>query len=331
MAGTLAALLALYGAFAVQIRWTGTRWWERATYETAHGHNIYALNYTIWATHSEPEPFFIYGPASLYGTVPLYLLARWLTGSQTPDLFAKMCVVWTAAAHAALVLAGSGIVRRQSRSRGAAAAAAVALALNPILLRVGAMGDLLDVTMLLMCALYLERILEGRFQSAGVWLALGFLVKQFPLLLFPDFVVRAARERRWAAVATSAVPVVALSLPFLIWGPGQYLFFLVGNVSAWRAIYRGEWWNVFGYLAGNGVSEGWLKAASLALLAGAAGWVYWASWRRRLAAPMAAALLANAFWVLYHSSMATYVGWGLALATVAMGSWNLQSRQEKVR
>lgn len=319
-AAVLAALAGLYALFAAQIRWSGTRWWERATYASAHGQDIYTLNYAIWVTHSEPEPFFIYGPGSLYGTVPLYLLARWITGSETPDLFSRLCVVWTALAHAGLVLAGTGIVRRQSGSRGASVAAAAALALNPILLRLGAMGDLLDLTMLFLCALYLRSAVEGRLRGAGLWLSLAFMVKQFPLLLFPDFLVRVGRSRQWGAAALSAVPVLAMSLPFLVWSPAQYLFFLAGNVSAWRQIYRGEWWNPFGYLAAGGVPEPWLKAVSLALLAGAVGWVTWAGWRRRLSAIAVAALIANAFWMFYHSSMATYVGWGLALGTIAAGS-----------
>lgn len=173
--------------------------------------------------------------------------------------------------------------------------------------------------MLCLCALYLRHLLRGQFRRAGLFLSLAFVVKQFPLLLFPDLIIRAVRARRRDTIAWSVLPAACLSFPFLLWSPREYLFILAGNVNAWRAIYRGEWWNVYGFLAGSGIPEAWVRALSLALLACAMGLIYWASWRRRLTALAASALIANAFWILYHSSMATYAGWGSVLAAIALG------------
>lgn len=326
--GALSVMAGFYVFSILHVQWTGSRWWERAAYETALGRNIYIMDYTIWVTHSESEPFFGYGAGSLYGMVPLYLVAKEITGNATPDLFAQMCVVWAAVAQTGLVLVGAQIVRQQSRGHrqgggtlgGGAAATAAVLALNPILLRLGAMGDAIDLTMLCLCALYLKHLLQGQFRRAGLLLSLAFVVKQFPLLLFPDLMIRAMRARRWETLAWIVLPAAGLSLPFLLWSPREYLFILAGNVNAWRAIYRGEWWNVYGFLAGSEVPEDWLRAISLALLALAMGLIYWASWRRRLTALAASALIANAFWMLYHSSMATYVGWGSVFAAIALGS-----------
>jgi len=320
MAGALALLAGFYAFSAMHVQWTGARWWERAAYETAQGRNVYVLDYQIWLTHSEAEPFFGYGAGSLYVAVPLYLAARQITGDATPDLFAQMCVVWAAATHIGLVLIGAQIVWQQSHSRGAAAATAALLAGNPILLTLGAMGDIVDIMMLLLCALYLKSLTRERYRSAGLWLSLAFVVKQFPLLFFPDLFLRAARARRWDAIAWSLVPLVVLSLPFLIWSPREYLFILAGNVNAWRPIYHGEWWNVFAFIASTGVPDGWVRVLSLGLLACAVALIYWASWRKRLNALVTTALLANAFWMLYHSSMATYIGWGSVFATIALGS-----------
>ena len=320
IAGVLALMAGFYAFAAMHVHWTGARWWERAAYETAQGHNVYIMDYQIWVTHSEAEPFFGYGAGSLYVAVPLFLLAQQITGDATPDLFAQVCVVWAAAAHMGLVLLGAQLVWQQSHSHGAAAATAALLGCNPILLTLGAMGDIVDITMLALCALYLRSVTQGRFCRAGIWLSLAFVVKQFPLLLFPDFFLRAGRARRWDAVAWSLVPLVGLSLPFLIWSPREYLFILAGNVNAWRPIYAGEWWNVFAYLATTGVPEGWVRALSLSLLACAVALIYWASWRKRLNVLVTTALLANAFWMLYYSSMATYIGWGAVFATIALGS-----------
>ena len=326
MAGVLALVAGFYAFSAMHVHWTGERWWERASYETAQGHNIYVMDYQIWTTHSEAEPFFGYGAGSLYVTVPLYLATREVTGSPTPDLFAQLCVVWAALAHIWLALAGAQIVRHQSNSRGAATATAAFLALNPILLRLGAMGDGIDVTMLCLCAMYIKSLTQGRFRSAAVWLSLAFIVKQFPLLLFPDFFLRTGRARRWDAAALSLVPAAALSLPYLLASPQDYLFILAGSFNAWRPIYTGEWWNIFGSMASAGVPEGWVRALSLTLLACAVGLIYWASWRKRLSVLIVAALIANAFWMLYHSSMATYIGWGSVFATVAVGTaWRASS------
>ena len=320
MAGALALMAGFYAFSVMHVHWTGDRWWERAAYETAQGHNIYILDYQIWITHSEAEPFFGYGAGSLYVTVPLYLAAREVTGNPRPDLFAQLCVVWAALAHGWLALAGAQLVRQQSKSRGAAAATAAFLALNPILLRLGAMGDGIDVTMLCLCVIYMNSVTQGRFRSAGVWLSLAFIVKQFPLLLFPDFFLRIGRARRWDAAVWSLVPAAGLSLPYLLSSPWEYLFILAGNVNAWRAIYSGEWWNVFGFIAATGVPEAWVRALSLALLACAVALIYWVNWRKRLNVLVITALIANAFWMLYHSSMATYIGWGSVFATIAVGS-----------
>lgn len=320
---TVAALVLLvgfYAVFALRIHWTGKAWWERASYETAQGRNVYVLNYQVWLTRSEPEPWFAYGDGSLYLTMPLYLLSRAVTGNETPDLFSQLCVGVALAAHIGLALVGAQIARERSGSPGAAAATLAALALNPILLRLGAMGDILDLPMLFLCALYLRSLTREQFRGAGLWLSLSFIVKQFPLLLFPDLVIRAARARRWDTLGWSVLPAAVLSLPYLLWSPREYLFFLAGNVTAWRGIYGGAWWNVFAYLADAGTPAGWLKALSLALLLGALALIYWATWRRKLPALAAAALIANAFWMLYHSSYDLYVGWGLALATIALGS-----------
>lgn len=318
--GALIVMAGFYVFFVLHVHWTGQRWWERAAVETAQGRNIYIANYRIWLTHSEPEPFFGYGSGSLYGAVPLYLAAREITGDDSPDLFAQLCVVWSAVAQAGLALVGAQIVRRQSGSRGAAAATAAALALNPILLRLGAMGDVIDITMLFLCTLYLKHLVQGQFRRAGLWLSVALVVKQFPLLLIPDLIIRALQARRRDALAWSVLPAAVLSLPYLLWSPREYLFILAGNVNAWRALYRGEWWNIYGFLAANGVPEGWVRALSLALLACAMGLIYWATWRRRLTALVATALIANAFWMLYHSSMATYIGWGAVFAAIALGA-----------
>jgi hypothetical protein len=320
MVAALVLLAGFYAAFAVSIRWTGKTWWERACYETGQGRNIYLLNYDVWLTRSEPEPWFTYGAGSLYITMPLYLLSWQLTGSSTPDLFARLCVAVALAAHAGLALLGARIVREQGGRPAVAAATLAALALNPILLRLGAMGDVLDLPMLLFCALYLRSLLRQRFRGAAIWLSVAFVVKQFPVLLFPDLFIRAARARRWETFPWSALPAVLLSLPYLVWSPGEYLFFLAGNVAAWKEIYRGEWWNVFGYLASTGVPEPWLKLLSLFLLLAALAAIYWATWRRKLPVLPAAALIANAYWMLYHSAHAGYIGWGLALGTIALGS-----------
>jgi hypothetical protein len=319
---TTAALVLLagfYAVFVVRGHWTGRTWWERACYETGQGRNIYTLNYQVWLTRSEPEPWFAYGAGSLYLAMPLYLASWGLTGSATPDLFVRLCVLAAFASHAGLALVGARLVREQGGRPAAAAAVLAALALNPILLRLGAMGDIIDLPMLLLCALYLLSLVRGQFRGAGIWLSLAVVVKQFPVLFFPDLFIRAARARRWGALLWSAVPAALLSLPYLLWSPREYLFFLAGSVTAWRGIYSGAWWNVFAYL-NDGLPEGWLRAFSLALLLGALALVYWATWRRKLPAPAAAALVANAFWMLYHSSYDLYVGWGLALATIALGS-----------
>jgi len=97
-----------------------------------------------------------------------------------------------------------------------------------------------DITVAATCLISIILIIRGHEISAGVALAIGFLLKFYPLAMLPFLMINHHSIRLRLTISFGVTCAIGLLLSFLVWGPSTFypLFFASNRPSSMLSVFR---------------------------------------------------------------------------------------------
>jgi hypothetical protein len=155
--------------------------------------------------------------------------------------------------------------------------------------------------------------LDSRSLLAGMLVGLGIASKQY-FVVFPVLYLLPTLRRR--AVLTGVAVAVAVTLPFLAWGPGAFVDHVFGNLASTPDPNRVTIWAM---LAHAGLPSGRVVSAVLAVAGGAVALLLAWAGRRSLST----SLMACGLGLLAFTLGATFAGYNYYVYGLAFITWGL--------